>query len=105
MTEEEIKSRMLLCELREKEYLEVGNFKTANRYHNELLKWENLLNQLNPNLIEERNSYKRGYLNLQQKRLKAIEYIEKSKDLTEYYSEELVRLNELLEILEEMNEN
>lgn len=65
MNKEEIKLRMLLCELKEREYLEAGNTKTANRYHNELLKWDKLLEELNSTLLEERNNYKRAYLKLQ----------------------------------------
>lgn len=76
MNKEKTKARMLICELKEREYLEVGNTKTANRYHNELREWEDLLSQLNPILSEERNNYKRGYLNLQQGKENLIKYLE-----------------------------
>ena len=46
MTEQEIESRILICEMRERDYLEVGNTKTADRYKNEKYKWEKLLSFL-----------------------------------------------------------
>ncbi len=39
MNKEEIESRILTCEIRERDHLEVGNTKTAERYRNEIYKW------------------------------------------------------------------
>ena len=61
MNKEEIFERMRLCEKKEREFLEVGNTKIANRYHNEIQKWEELLNQLNPKMEKELNEYRQGY--------------------------------------------
>lgn len=61
MNKEEIYKRIMVCEKKEREFLEVGNTRTANRYHNEIQKWEELLNQLNPKMEQELNEYRRGY--------------------------------------------
>lgn len=58
---EEIYKRIMVCEKKERDFLEVGNTRTANRYHNEIQKWEELLNQLNPKMEKELNEYRRGY--------------------------------------------
>ena len=65
MTEEEIENRILICEIKERDYLEVGNTKTANRYSNEKYKWEKLLNKLDPKKDEQLRDYKVGYNNLE----------------------------------------
>lgn len=61
MNKEEIYKRIMVCEKKERDFLEVGNIRTANRYHNEIQKWEELLNQLNPKMEKELNEYRRGY--------------------------------------------
>lgn len=61
MNIEEIYKRIMVCEKKERDFLEVGNIRTANRYHNEIQKWEELLNQLNPKMEKELNEYRRGY--------------------------------------------
>lgn len=61
MNKEEIYKRIMVCEKKERDFLEVGNTRTANRYHNEIQKWEKLLNQLNPKMEKELNEYRRGY--------------------------------------------
>lgn len=61
MDKEEIYKRIMICEKKERDFLEVGNNRTANRYHNEIQKWEELLNQLNPKMEKELNEYRRGY--------------------------------------------
>lgn len=76
MTEEEIENRILICEIKERDYLEVGNTKTANRYSNEKYKWEKLLEKLNPKMEEELRTYKVGYNNLELEKEKLIKYIE-----------------------------
>ena len=58
---EEIYKRIMVCEKKERDFLEVGNTRTANRYHNEIQKWEEILNQLNPKMEKELNEYRRGY--------------------------------------------
>lgn len=66
MTEQEIESRILVCEMKESDYREVGNTKTADRYSNEKYKWEKLLDKLNPKRDEELADYKKGYSILEQ---------------------------------------
>lgn len=61
MNKEEIYKRIFMCEKKERDFLEVGNTRTANRYHDEIQKWEELLNQLNPKMEKELNEYRRGY--------------------------------------------
>mgnify|MGYP004649902837 CR=1 FL=1 len=61
MNKEEIYKRIMVCEKKERDFLEVGNTRTANRYHNEIQKWEEILNQLNPKMEKELNEYRRGY--------------------------------------------
>ncbi len=61
MDKEEIYKRIMVCEKKERDFLEVGNTRTANRYHNEIQKWEELLNQLNPKMEKELNEYRIGY--------------------------------------------
>ena len=43
MDKEEIYKRIMVCEKKERDFLEVGNTRTANRYHNEIQKWEELI--------------------------------------------------------------
>lgn len=61
MDKEEIYKRIMVCEKKERDFLEVGNIRTANRYHDEIQKWEELLNQLNPKMEKELNEYRMGY--------------------------------------------
>lgn len=75
MTREEIYKRIMVCEKKERDFLEVGNTRTANRYHNEIQKWEELLNQLNPKMEKELNEYRRGYYKQQEVIDKAIELL------------------------------
>lgn len=74
MDKEEIYKRIMVCEKKERDFLEVGNTRTANRYHNEIQKWEELLNQLNPKMEKELNEYRIGYY-------KQKEVIDKIKDI------------------------
>ncbi len=75
MNKEEIYKRIMVCEKKERDFLEVGNIRIANRYHNEIQKWEELLNQLNPKMEKELNEYRRGYYKQKEVNDKAIEYI------------------------------
>lgn len=77
MNKEEIYKRIMVCEKKERDFLEVGNTRTANRYHNEIQKWEELLNQLNPKMEKELNEYRRIYYKQKEVIDKAIEYIDK----------------------------
>ena len=77
MNKEEIYKRIMVCEKKERDFLEVGNTRTANRYHNEIQKWEELLNQLNPKMEQELNEYRRSYYKLKEVIDKAIERIKK----------------------------
>lgn len=79
MDKEEIYKRIMVCEKKERDFLEVGNTRTANRYHNEIQKWEELLNQLNPKMEKELNEYRIGYYK-QKKVIDKIESLIKSKD-------------------------
>lgn len=76
MNKEEIYKRIMVCEKKERDFLEVGNTRTANRYHNEIQKWEKLLDDLDCDR-EDYRQYKKGYISLQQRIDKAIEYIDK----------------------------
>ena len=78
MNIKEIYKRIMVCEKKERDFLEVGNIRTANRYHNEIQKWEELLNQLNPKMEKELNEYRRGYYKQKEITDKAIEYIKKA---------------------------
>lgn len=78
MNKEEIYKRIMICEKKERDFLEVGNTRTANRYHNEIQKWEELLNQLNPKMEKELNEYRRGYYKQKEAIDKAIGYIKKA---------------------------
>lgn len=82
MNEEEIKSRILVCEIREREYREVGNVKTADRYSQEKYKWEALLDKLNPKRDEELEQFKKGYYRLEGKINEIKECINKQKYLS-----------------------
>lgn len=66
MNKEEIYKRIMVYEKKERDFLEVGNTRTANRYRNEIQKWEELLNQLNPKMEKELNEYRRGYYKQQE---------------------------------------
>lgn len=99
MNKEEIENRILVCEIKANEYREVGNNKTSDRYDKERYKWEELLNQIKP--IDE--DYRRGYIQLQERIDKAIEYINNLKIWHEHNdnicSTEDKFKNDLLEIL------
>lgn len=72
----------MVCEKKKRDFLEVGNTRTANRYHNEIQKWEELLNQLNPKMEKELNEYRRVYY-------KQKEVIDKAIDKLGRYATEL----------------
>lgn len=76
MNKEDIENRILVCEIRKRDYLEVGNTKTADKYKNEIHKWEKLLNQLNPEMEKELRDYKKGFYNLKLALNEIREYIE-----------------------------
>ena len=78
MTREEIYKRIMVCEKKARDFLEVGNTRTANRYHNEIQKWEELLNQLNPKMEQELNEYRRGYYKQKEAISRAIEFTNKN---------------------------
>lgn len=78
MTEEEINKRILICEERRNAYLEIGNTRIADKYSNEIYKWEKLLSKLDPKRDEQLRDYKKGYECLQQK-------INNAKQRLEYY--------------------
>lgn len=80
MNKEEIYKRIMVCEKKERDFLEVGNTRTANRYHNEIQKWEELLNQLNPKMEKELNEYRRVYYKQKEVIDKAIKYIDDLRD-------------------------
>ena len=75
MNKEEIYKRIMVCEKKKRDFLEVGNTRTANRYHNEIQKWEEILNQLNPKMEKELNEYRRGYYKQKEIINKVTEYI------------------------------
>ena len=114
MTREEIYKRIMVCEKKERDFLEVGNTRTANHYHNEIQKWEELLNQLNPKMEQELNEYRRGYYKQKKVIDKAIEYINENKD--KYYQDwgqddgsydtylDEYEIKKLLDILKEVSE-
>lgn len=104
MTREEIYKRIMVCEKKARDFLEVGNTRTANRYHNEIQKWKELLNQLNPKMEQELNEYRRGYYKQKEVIDKAINWTIKYQ--TEWCQEdEVIRdLKQLLDILNEVSE-
>ena len=107
MNKEEIYKRIMVCEKKEREFLEVGNTRTANRYHNEIQKWEELLNQLNPKMEKELNEYRRGYYKQKEVIDKVIEFIKELYDNTDdttCYEIDKNRKVELLDILNEVSE-
>lgn len=98
MNKEEIYKRIMVCEKKEREFLEVGNTRTANRYHNEIQKWEELLNQLNPKMEKELNEYRRGYYK-QKEVIDKINLIVKGIAYggnEDYYMEKINEINKLL---------
>ena len=103
MTREEIYKRIMVCEKKERDFLEVGNTRTANRYHNEIQKWEDLLNQLNPKMEEELNEYRRGYYK-QKEVIDKINLIIKGIAYggnEDYYIEKINEINRLLKEVSE----
>lgn len=107
MNKEEIYKRIMVCEKKERDFLEVGNIRTANRYHNEIQKWEELLNQLNPKMEKELNEYRRGYYKQKEVIDKAIEYIKNNLSLgvDTFGSVYSIGANEVLDILKEGTNN
>ena len=106
---EEIYKRIMVCEKKERDFLEVGNTRTANRYHNEIQKWEKLLNQLNPKMEKELNEYRRGYYKQKEVINKAIEkindykiYCEENKGFTEYTDIEIEAIEPVISKLEDI---
>lgn len=98
MTREEIYKRIIVCEKKARDFLEVGNTRTANRYHNEIQKWEELLNQLNPKMEQELNEYRRGYYK-QKEVIDKINLIIKGLAYggsEDYYMKNFSKINELL---------
>ena len=81
IAKEEIENRIIICEQKVRDYLEVGNTKTAERYNNEIHKWVKMLSDLE--LLDERKikellDYKKGYFNLEQQNQKYKEVIDKA---------------------------
>ena len=103
MTEEEIRNRILICEIRERDYREVCNAKTAERYRNEIYKWEELLDKINPKNYEDLQKYKYGYIRLEKENQQLKNDLEQSnavadtnKELSESFHKEIERLKSLL---------
>ena len=107
MNEQEIEKRILICEIRERDYLEVGNTKTATRYSKEKYKWEKLLSKLNPKRDEELADYKKGYYNLNQV-LNEIKECCKNNAIEvntrEYGNLVVTNIDDILEIIEKVSE-
>ncbi len=101
MNIEEIYKRIMVCEKKERDFLEVGNIRTANRYHNEIQKWEELLNQLNPKMEKELNEYRRGYYKQKEITDKAIEYIKEKQKIQYKFALSQIECDKLLKILED----
>lgn len=105
MDKEEIYKRIMVCEKKERDFLEAGNTRTANRYHNEIRKWEKLLNQLNPKMEQELNEYRRGYYKQKEVIDRAMELL-KSQDqdmMGNYFFDDNIA-EQLLDILKEVSE-
>jgi C-terminal processing protease CtpA/Prc len=105
MNKEEIYKRIMVCEKKERDFLEVGNTRTANRYHNEIQKWEKLLNQLNPKMEQELNEYRRGYYKKKEVIDRAIELLESQEQdmMGNYFFDDNIA-EQLLDILKEVSE-
>lgn len=99
MTEEEIEKRIYICEDRRRGYQEIGNTKIADKYSNEIYKWEQLLNKLDSKRDEQLRDYKIGYEHLTQAIEKAIEYIKNYKDEWCRNDEVVDDMNTLLKML------
>lgn len=82
MNEEEIENRILICKKCERDYREVDNSKRADKYRDEIYKWEQLLNKLDPKRDEQLRDYKAGYNQLKLKEEKLINYLESMLDCT-----------------------
>lgn len=108
MTREEIYKRIMVCEKKERDFLEVGNTRTANRYHNEIQKWEELLNQLNPKMEKELNEYRRVYYKQKEVIDKAIELLGNYKHYStpdeKQNSDNEDLVNDAFDILKEVSE-
>lgn len=81
MNEEEIRSRILICEIRERDYREVGNTKTAERYNQEKYKWEELLNKIDPKNYEKLKFYKQDYIRLDNENKQLKEQLHQKVDI------------------------
>lgn len=102
MNEEEIESRILICEMRERDYRDVGNTKTADRYLNEKYKWEKLINKLNPKRNEQLEEYKRRYRNLEQALIDIRECCEENSievNTREYGNLVVTNIDDILQII------
>ena len=81
MNEEEIRSRILICEIKERDYREVGNTKTAKRYNQEKYKWEELLDKIDPKNYEKLKFYKQGYIRLDEENQQLKEQLKQKEDI------------------------
>ena len=84
MNREEIEKRIMLCDQKASDYLEIGNTKTAEKYNSEKYKWEKLLNDLE--LLDERkivelSEYKKGYYVLEKENQKLKNKLDKAIEL------------------------
>ena len=95
MNEEEIRSRILICEIRERDYREVGNAKTAERYNQEKYKWEELLNKIDPKNYEDLQKYKYGYIRLEKENQQLKE---QQKEFTNYLKSMLNDNNDIFSV-------
>lgn len=67
MNREDIEKRLKLCERKRMEFLEADKPRTAEKYENEIWKWEELLKDLNSSEIIRRRKledYERAYRSL-----------------------------------------
>lgn len=67
MTEEEIRNRIAICEKRRIAYLEADKPLIADKYADEIYKWENLLLLVDHKREEELKTYYQGYEVLRKK--------------------------------------
>lgn len=97
MTEEEIVERIIKCEEKIRDYLEVGKTGYVRKYEEEMYKWEKLLNSVKP--TEE--DYRRGYNLLQQRIDKAVTLLCEADSLimVKKYGEANLRIHKAKEIL------
>lgn len=103
MDKEEIYKRIMVCEKKERDFLEVGNIRTANRYHDEIQKWEELLNQLNPKMEKELNEYRMGYYK-QKEVIDKIKNVQIEMPKSNYSYNYMIYRSKIDEILKEVSE-